>query len=69
MKKIDAHIVAHCGFCRLEKAKTRAVWRSTGCATNMKACTTHKPQLEQYEATHKDGGHLSEADGLTWGRL
>lgn len=56
-----------CKFC--PEKTVRAVWRSTGMGINKHACEAHRKELQEFEASRRDDGHMSEADYQTWGRL
>lgn len=56
-----------CKFC--PEKTVRAVWRSSGCYLDKHACEDHKQELQDFEASQRDGGYMTEADYQTWGRL
>lgn len=67
IKKIAAHVVTHCTFCKAEGVrKVQAVWRITG--NNATACDAHKPKLEELRIMldARESTDYSEADYQTW---
>lgn len=66
MKRLKKVQLGHwCQFCAPKTNRTVYV----GAYFDGFACASHQKELQIYEDSRRDDGHMSEADYQTWGRL